>query len=265
LPGLRIIGCVAVGCLMSIRMGGSTFFKFVLAFAAALSPAYSQASTQKDISVEQILERMKQHDQRQKADLKRYHAVRHYEAQYHGYGTTLDAKMEVEVDYDASTGKHLHVVSESGSKLLDQRVLQKAVDSEEEAARDPAATALTEANYKFELEGSERLNGRPAYILKVKPLRKSKFLYEGRVWVDAADFALVKLVATPAKNPSFWISRTVIRFSNEKIGEFWLPRRSENETDVRIGGTARLTIDYGDYDITKSEANPDAGSTRSAK
>ena len=244
---------------MSIRMGSCRFLSLALAFAAVVSPVYSETPASENISVAQILERMQQHERHQKEALKHYHTLRHYEAEYHGFGTTLEGKMDVEADYDAASGKSLHIVSQSGSKLLDEKVLRRAVDSEEEAAKNPAATALTDANYKFELEGSERLNGRPAYILKVDPRTKSKFLYEGRVWIDAADFAMVKLVATPAKNPSFWISRTVIRFSNEKIGEFWLPRRSESETKVRIGGTARLVIDYGEYDITKSEASSDAG------
>ena len=63
------------------------------------------------------------------------------------------------------------------------------------------------------------------------------------------DFAVAKIEAEPAKNPSFWISRTLIRYTSAKTGNFWLPQRSRSETRVRIGGTAVLTIDYGAYQI----------------
>lgn len=133
------------------------------------------------------------------------------------------------------------------------------MDSEKEASKDNGATALTSANYRFELAGSESLDGRPAYILKVEPLKQSRFLYRGKIWVDAKDFALVKFETTPAKNPSFWITRTLIRYSNAKIGDFWLPQHSHSETKVRIGGTAVLTIDYGTYQVVSDAPQPAAG------
>ena len=123
------------------------------------------------------------------------------------------------------------------------------MDSEIEASKDGGATALTPANYRFQLLGSESVNGRPAYILSVEPLTESKFLYRGKVWVDATDFAVAKIEASPAKNPSFWISRTLIQYTYAKTGNFWLPQRSRSESKIRIGGTAVLTIDYGTYQI----------------
>ncbi len=123
------------------------------------------------------------------------------------------------------------------------------MDSEIEASKDSGATALTPANYRFQLLGSESLDGHPAYILSVEPLKESKFLYRGKIWVDATDFAVAKIEAAPAKNPSFWISRTLIQYTSTKVGNFWLPQRSRSESKIRIGGTAVLTIDYGAYQI----------------
>jgi hypothetical protein len=40
--------------------------------------------------------------------------------------------------------------------------------------------------------------------------------------VDVAAFALAKLEAQPARNPSFWISRTLIHDAYTKIDGFWL-------------------------------------------
>jgi hypothetical protein len=168
--------------------------------------------------------------------------------------------MDVEVNYDAAIGKSFRIVSESGSGLLREKVLKRAVDSEKEASRDKGSTAMTEANYRFHLAGSETVAARPAYILDVEPLQASKFLVRGKIWVDAADFAVVKMETEPAKSPSFWISRTLIHSTSAKTGDFWLPEQLRSETKVRIGGTAVLTIDYGRYEVVPQAAyQPPAG------
>jgi len=143
--------------------------------------------------------------------------------------------------------------------LLCEKVLKRAVDSEQEAQQDKGSAALTPANYKFQLLGSDNLGGRAAYILNVEPLTPSKFLYRGKIWVDAADFAVAKIEAEPAKNPSFWISRTLIHQTYAKAGGFWLPQLNRSETKVRIGGTAVFTIDYGTYQVVADAAHPGMG------
>jgi hypothetical protein len=203
----------------------------------------------------QIVAQMERHNQARTEGLKQYKSLRHYQVEYRGFGTTLAAKMEVEASYDASSGKSFRVVAQSGSKALLEKVLKRAVDSEKEASQNQGSTALTPANYRFHLAGSEDLHGRPAYVLDVEPLVPSKFLYRGKIWVDAAEFALVKIEVEPEKNPSFWISRTRIRQTFAKTGDFWLPAQNRSETKVRIGGTAVLTIDYGTYQIASSTSS----------
>ena len=201
----------------------------------------------------EIVEQMQRHNQAQAKDLARYKALRHYQVEYKGFSSTIAAKMDVEVNYDAASGKRFRIVSQSGSNLLCNKVLKRAVDSEKEAAQDKGANALTTANYRFQLAGSENLSGRLAYILDVEPLTASKFLYRGKIWVDAADFAVVKMETEPAKNPSFWISRTRIHYTSAKANGFWLPHEVRSETKVRVGGTAVLTIDYGSYQVEPND------------
>ncbi|WP_162601166.1 hypothetical protein [Occallatibacter savannae] len=217
------------------------------------------AHCQTALSVEQIVDRMQQHDARQSKELKHYEAVRHYQVQYKGLGAHLAAAMDVDLTYDSDTGKSFRIVSQSGSKLLCDKVLKRAVESEEEASKDKSSTALNETNYRFELAGTEQVDGRPAYVLKVEPLRKSKFLYRGRVYVDAADFAVTKIEVEPAQNPSFWISSSRIENINEKTDGMWLPEKNRSESKIRVGGSAVLTIDYGTYRITR------AGETQPAR
>ncbi len=203
-----------------------------------------------NLSSAQIVEQMLRQNQARAEALAQYRSLRHYQVEYRGFSLKLAARMDVEVSYDRKSGKSFRIVTESGSKGLCEKVLKRAVESEEEAQREKRPTGLLPTNYRFQLAGSEDLGGRPAYILTVEPVMKDKFLYRGRIWVDAADFALVKIDAEPAKNPSFWISRTRIRQTYAKTGEFWLPEQNSSETKVRIGGTAVFTIDYGPYQVT---------------
>ena len=224
---------------------------------AALWPAHANTPAPQGLPLAQILALMEHHNQIQREGLKHYRAVRQYHVEYQGI-KTIEASMAVEINFDATSGESFRIVSQSGSRILGDKILKKAMDSEIEASKDSEATALTPANYRFQLQGSESLDGRPAYILSVEPLKESKFLYRGKIWVDAKDFAVAKIEASPAKSPSFLISRTLVRWTYAKTGNFWLPQRSRSESRIRIGGTAVLTIDYGAYQINSDKPHPDA-------
>ena len=86
--------------------------------------------------------------------------------------------------------------------------------------------------------------------MEVEPLTKNKLLYRGRIGVDAEDFAVVRIEAAPAKNPSFWTKETRIEQAYAKVGDFWLPISNRSSTAIRLGGHADFTIDYQDYQIT---------------
>ena len=181
----------------------------------------------------------------------RYTAMRHYKLDYTGFPSDKHAEMTVRVVSAPPSAKQLTIVSESGSKLLLTRVLHKLLESESEASN--AATrqqlALTPDNYNFRLIGNEPVAGRPCYVLEVEPRTKSKFVYEGKIWVDAQDFAVVQISAKPAKNPSFWISSVQIDHRYAKHGDYWLPQSNRSRSKVRLGGSALLTIDYEQYEF----------------
>jgi hypothetical protein len=225
-----------------------------LASAMSLAQTPSPATaTDPGLTAAQIVSAMQDHNQARAAALKHFHSVRHYSVEYRGYAAKVAAKMEVEAEYDAASGKSFHIVSQSGSKLLIDKVLKRLLESETDAQKQRSAD-LSSANYSFKLAGEEDVAGRPAYILEVEPLTDNKYLYRGKIWVDAVDFALARIEAEPAKNPSFWISSTAIHHRYEKTGSFWLPAQNESDTEVRVGGKAVLKIDYGKYEVTPSSS-----------
>jgi hypothetical protein len=223
--------------------------------AVSSSPAVASLTAAKaPLTSTEIVDEMLRHNQERADGLKHYQSLRRYEVEYKGYEIKLGAKLVVETDYDAVSGKTFRIVSQSGSSLLVDKVLKRLVESEKEAQQQKRANALTPANYKFQLTGIENVADRPAYVLEVEPLVDSKYLYRGKIWVDAADFAVAKIEAEPAKNPSLWISSTAINHQYIKTDGFWLPAQNRSESRIRVGGTAVLTIDYGTYEVVPETA-----------
>lgn len=205
------------------------------------------------VGVDQIVARMIEANKKRTDDLKGYTEQRTYSVTYHGFPASLNATMVVEASYEAPETKHFRILSLTGSKLLADRVLKRLLATEEAAAHNPQETALDAANYSFTLVGQESLDGRPCFLLAVVPKTDNKLLYRGTIWVDADDYAVTKIDAEPAQNPSFWIRSTQIHHVYSKTGAFWLPEHNESDTHVRLGGSAVLTIDYGTYKTTATD------------
>jgi hypothetical protein len=236
---------------MCLSPGLGFSFAALLLFAVPNAQAHHASHARiGNLSLAQIVARMQSRNQVRDEQLPPYHSLRSYSVAYHGLGS-MSAQMQVEVKYDALHGKSFQIVSQSGSVLLRDAVLKRAVNSEEEASKDKQLTALSPANYRFGLVGNGRMDGRPVYVLSVDPLKPEKFLYRGTIWVDAENFGVVKIQASPAKNPSMWISRTTIWVTNELADGFWLPEETRSQTRVRLGGTATLTIEYGQYQFDR--------------
>lgn len=207
-------------------------------------------STAVQISASEIVSKMVASNQKRAAALKKYTSQRIYELDYSGFPSKKQARMIVDATYKAPD-KQLNIVSEEGSEILRNRVLHKLVESELEAndRNNKIATALTQANYDFTLTGTEQKDGRNCYVLNVHPKTKSKFLYEGTVWVDSEEFAVVHIQGRPAKNPSFWTKAVEIEHKYGKFGTFWLPVTNKSVSSTRLGGHAVLSINYGIYSV----------------
>jgi hypothetical protein len=184
--------------------------------------------------------------------LRSYQGKRIYRLEYHGFPGARSAEMVVDVKYESPASKEFTIQSETGSKLIIDRVFKKLLQTEKEAleAENLRRTALNEENYVFTLLDYEITPAGSLYVLSVEPKRKDKLLYSGRIWVDEEDFAVVRIEAEPAKNPSFWIKNTKIEHRYVKVNNFWLPAHNHSLTTIRLGGRADLTIDYQDYQVT---------------
>ena len=215
------------------------------------------ANTSGEPPVEVIVEKMQAANLLRAEALLGYSGRRVYKVDYHGFPSGRHAEMIVEAVYTSPTQKDFRIVSESGSKLLLQHVLYRLLDSEKEALQNAnrKQTAMSTENYIFRFVDTEQGPEGKCYVLQVEPKTKNKFLYRGRIWVDAEDFAVARIEGRPAKSPSWWISSTEVHHRYSKVDRFWLPVHNESVTHVRVGGQAVLTIEYTDYKIKTATAS----------
>ena len=159
------------------------------------------------------------------------------------------AEMQVTVSCDPDGTKHFEVISEDGWKSAHKHVLHKMLDSETETSQPNSRpkTRLIPDNYEFNLVGSDYIDGRLAYVIGAVPKRSDKYLFRGRVWVDAEDYAVVRVEGQPAKTASFWIHSTHFIAQYQKSGPFWYPSSTTSVTDARIFGITAVDIRYFDY------------------
>lgn len=216
-------------------------FLFLLSLASA---AGQDAPTP---SASEIAVRMVAQDAQRQATLEGYAGMRRYTlVNDHMHKR---AEMVVRVTGDPDGTKHFEIVSETGWKAAHKHVLHKMLESESETSRPEVRekTRLTSENYEFQIAGSEKAGDRLVYEIEVKPKRREKYLFQGRIWVDAEDYALVRAEGNPAKNPSFWTKKVHFVHTYQKNGAFWFPVATESVTDARLFGTTDLTIEYFDY------------------
>ena len=216
---------------------------FLLPASAAIAADDSGAPP----TAEQIVARMAALDLQRQSSIEGYAGMRRYVLE--NQNLQKRAEMVVRVKGDPDGTKHFEVVSEDGWKAANTHVLRKMLESESETSRPElrATTRLNSANYEFAIVGTEMVSGRRAYVLETKPKRKEKYLFQGCIWVDAQDFALVRAEGSPAKNPSFWTKSTHFVQLYQKSGPLWFPFSTQSITEARIFGTTDVHIDYFDY------------------
>ncbi len=215
--------------------------------ASSYDPSMVQAG--EDI-VAQMLEQNRVRSER----LQRYSSVRTYEVR--NLQGKLAAQTVVRVDYEAPDKKTFNKTSERGSGIVRHLVFDRLIQSEGETSsgREHHDSAITEANYAFALVGEEDLGPYHCFVLTATPKRKDKYLFEGKIWIDSADFAIVKIAGHPAKKPSFWINHVDFVREYQRIDGFWLPFRDETFVEVKMYGRKVFTVDHQQYVINSDSS-----------
>lgn len=198
-------------------------------------------------AAEEIVTRMTAHDLARQSSIEGYAGMRRYVLENQKFHKRAEMLVQVQGDKDGT--KHFEVVSEDGWKAAHRHVLHKMLESETETSRPEkrADARLNAANYDFSLTGTELVAGRTAYVLEVHPKRSEKYLFEGRIWVDVEDYALVRAEGKPAKKPSFWTKNIHFVQVYQKCGPFWFPLSTQSVTEAHLFGTTDVSIEYFSY------------------
>jgi outer membrane lipoprotein-sorting protein len=198
-------------------------------------------------SAEEVVAKMMQFDAQRQSELTGYTATRHYAA----VNKKRHAEMLVHVSCDSSGAKEFTIVSEEGSGSIRKHVFHKLLSEETEASRRRTrfSTRLIPDNYQFQMVGQEIVETGPTYVLSVTPKTANKYLIDGKIWVDANDYSIVRIEGRPAKNPSFWVRSVHFVHTYQKVGQFWFASSTRTTSEIRIFGESQLTIDNSDYTL----------------
>jgi hypothetical protein len=211
---------------------------FVSAMAAGTLPA---------LTVDEVVNRMVQADEKRLSEFPGYTAKRRYYLE--NKRVNKHAEIVVLVTCTSTGSRSFSVIAETGSSIIRSRVLRKMIDAEAEASQQDGRdrNRILPGNYDFRLAGSEIKDGRLAHVLEILPKTQNRFLIRGRIWVDAEDYAITRIEGAPAKNPSFWTKSINIVHRYGKTGPFWLPILNQSHAEARIFGTTEVTIEYFGY------------------
>lgn len=212
-------------------------------------------------TADDVIAKMLERNRLRSEELRRYSAIRTYEIR--NSEGKLAAQAVVRVSYEAPDKKTFDKTSEQGSAIVRHLVFDRLLQSEGETSsgREHHDSAITNANYSFAPAGEEDIGPYHCFVFDATPKRKDKYLFEGRIWVDAQDFAIVKIAGHPAKKPSFWVNRADFVRQYQKIDGFWVPYRDETSVDVKLYGRKIFTVDHQQYAInsaTLAQTNSDA-------
>src|SRR5258708_386569 len=235
-----VVVAFALGVVLAARFEDSQSF----AGRTTQEIVSSNYRAQAGLTGDDVIARMLERNRLRNEQLQRYSLVRTYEIR--NPEGKLAAQAVVHVDYRAPDKKKFDKTSEEGSRIVRHMVFDRLMQSESETSsgRERHDSAITTTNDTFTLSGEEDFGPYHCFVLEATPKRKEKYLFEGKIWIDVEDFAVVKITGHPAKKPSFWINRADFVRQFQRIDGFWLPCRDETVVEVKIYGEKMFTIDH---------------------
>jgi hypothetical protein len=163
------------------------------------------------------------------------------------------AEMTVNTTYKKETGKSYAIVSQSGSEIIRRLVLGAILDNEQRINQPGTREGswLTSANYEMKLKpgGTQRLDGRECLVLDISPKRKTPYLIQGTIWVDAKDYLIVQLQGTASKSSSVFTGATQMMRQYTTVNGFAMATHARATSDSFLFGLTIVKIDYQGYEI----------------
>jgi hypothetical protein len=222
---------------MNVRQSGGAARKAVsvlcLIWLMAIGSAVARAGNVIP-SVETILLRMAQARMDNRARLRPYTVIRHYNL----LGKEKQIKRSeviAELTFIPPDAKRFVIQRATGIRL-GERIVRQMLEHETAIVKNYGSTDMSPANYEFRFAGEEELDGHPSYVLGMVPRRQDKTLLRGKIWVDSSTYLLRRTEGEPGKAPSWWLRESRIVLVYGDVEGMWLQISSESTADVRFLG-----------------------------
>jgi hypothetical protein len=221
-----------------------------LAIPAADAEALGSAS----ISPVQLVSKVSEAEARRDSNVRGIVSSRRYVLQNQRW--EKPAVMEVRMTYKAGVGKTFEILSMENTGGLQKRALERILESEVEASKaslEIREGAIAAGNYDFTPLGSQNLNGRECLVLELKPKRSSKYLLDGKAWIDPKEHAIVRVEGRTARSVSFWIGKPFIVLDFRKVDDIWVSSANHSVSDVKFLGKTELSVEFTGYKILRGD------------
>lgn len=125
------------------------------------------------------------------------------------------------------------------------RFLQSEVDHVQKD--EPTQTAIANQNYKFSYQGTEQIAGHLTYALKVKPRKKRRALFKGRILLDAFSGSLLRVEGHMVKSPSIFVKNIDFVQDYADFGVFTFPVHMHSQARAKLIGRVEIDVSNRDY------------------
>lgn len=215
--------------------------------AAVQGSRVQDLSGQAQLTDEELFSRLHKRHDWQQSHLTKFSVVRTYTV--HNERRVAVAQEVVTMEYSPPGTKVFTIVSARGSGFVRAHVFHQLMAREAARTRNrnDSDALITPENYTFEITGKEQVGPHECIVVHATPKHEKTYLFEGEIWIDSQDFAIVKIKGHLAKSPSFWIKRVEFERQYEKIDGFFVLLRETAAADIRIYGRRTLTVDCMEY------------------
>ena len=172
------------------------------------------------------------------------------------------ADMVVKTTYRKESGKSYTIVSQSGSSFWRSEVLDRLLDNERHMSQpgNVGTALINSSNYEMSLDQNsvQNLDGHNCLVLNIAPRRSSEYLFKGKLWVDAHDYAIIQLKGTAGKSAFFLASAAEVSRQYAEISNLPMATHAEAVSSSALLGQTVVKIEYTNYSLDLPSAHQKA-------
>ncbi len=216
-------------------------YPLVLAYRRFTTPEYATEGEKLDVtrerlpSAEEIIARHQAVQEAQDALLNSVRAEATEEWHFTAGATgSVDIRFESGFFYDPNVGAEWEqkAIFINGVRWRGNKIPEFPFLTPERAVSLPLVVSLSK-EYRYEYEGREEVNGFDCHVISFKPIDETKNLSKGRVWIDAATYAKVRLAQAQDNQPAPIVSNdqrdTYAPVTGPDGFRYWIISRIDSE------------------------------------